>query len=54
MLEHLNLTGAPYVFYRDTATGAGTIVYRRYDGRYGVITSDGTTSPSHPAAVATA
>lgn len=39
----LNLSAAPFVFYRDTATGAGAVIYRRYDGHYGLITSDGAT-----------
>jgi ribosome-associated translation inhibitor RaiA len=51
-LEHLNLIGAPYVFYRDAATGAGAIIYRRYDGHYGLITSDDTTPTARTAEIA--
>lgn len=39
-LEHLNITDAPYVLYRDATTGTATVVYRRYDGHYGLITAD--------------
>jgi ribosome-associated translation inhibitor RaiA len=52
-VERLNLTGAPYVFYRDAATGVGAIIYRRYDGHYGLITSDGTAPSTHAAVAAT-
>jgi ribosome-associated translation inhibitor RaiA len=37
-LEHLDLTGAPFVFYLDLATRAATVAYRRYDGHYGFVT----------------
>lgn len=40
-VAQLNLTDAPYVFFRDVKTGAGMVVYRRYDGHYGLITSKG-------------
>lgn len=52
-MENLDLTGAPYLFYRDAATGTGTIIYRRYDGHYGVITSDDTAPRAHEAKMAT-
>jgi ribosomal subunit interface protein len=50
----LNLSGASFVFFRDAATGAGVVVYRRYDGHYGLITSDGARPPTHDVAAATA
>jgi ribosome-associated translation inhibitor RaiA len=50
-IGHLNLTGASHVFYRDAASGAGTVMYRRYDGHYGLITSDN--AAVHPEAAAT-
>ncbi|MBO1414556.1 sigma 54 modulation/S30EA ribosomal C-terminal domain-containing protein, partial [Streptomyces sp. FH025] len=28
----------PFVFYTDTSTGRGNVLYRRYDGHYGLIT----------------
>lgn len=51
-VELLDLSGAPYVFYRDATSGAGAVVYRRYDGHYGLITANGTTPPVHPASTA--
>lgn len=35
--ERLGLTGAPYVFFRDVASGRGCVLYLRYDGHYGLI-----------------
>jgi hypothetical protein len=37
-IERLNVTAWPFVFFRDTATGRGAVVYYRYDGHYGLIT----------------
>ncbi|MFF0392954.1 sigma 54 modulation/S30EA ribosomal C-terminal domain-containing protein [Kitasatospora sp. NPDC004615] len=34
----LDLTGLPFVFYTDAATGRGNVMYHRYDGHYGLIT----------------
>ncbi|MEE1786696.1 HPF/RaiA family ribosome-associated protein [Streptomyces sp. SP17BM10] len=36
--DRLGLTGAPFVFFTDTATGRGNVLYHRYDGHYGLIT----------------
>jgi ribosome-associated translation inhibitor RaiA len=36
--ERLDLTGLPFVFYTDAATGRGNVLYHRYDGHYGLIT----------------
>lgn len=36
----LDLSGAHWVFFRDTATTRGAVVYRRYDGHYGVVTAE--------------
>lgn len=36
----LDLTGDAWHFYRDSHTGRGAVVYRRYDGHDGVITLD--------------
>ncbi|MCH0539716.1 sigma 54 modulation/S30EA ribosomal C-terminal domain-containing protein [Streptomyces sp. MUM 203J] len=34
----LDITGLPFVFFRDAATGRGSVLYRRKGGRYGLIT----------------
>ncbi|SDL74429.1 sigma 54 modulation/S30EA ribosomal C-terminal domain-containing protein [Streptomyces wuyuanensis] len=36
-VQRLNLTGLPFVFFHDTATGRGSVLYHRYDGHYGLI-----------------
>jgi ribosome-associated translation inhibitor RaiA len=36
--DRLDLGGGPFVFFTDTATGRGNLVYHRYDGHYGLIT----------------
>ncbi|WP_236795428.1 sigma 54 modulation/S30EA ribosomal C-terminal domain-containing protein [Amycolatopsis sp. GM8] len=35
----LDTTEMPYRFFRDTATGRGSVLYRRYDGHYGLLTA---------------
>ncbi|KOV33319.1 sigma 54 modulation/S30EA ribosomal C-terminal domain-containing protein [Streptomyces sp. H021] len=37
-VTRLHLTGLPFVFFNDTATGRGCVLYHRYDGHYGLIT----------------
>ncbi|WP_327418224.1 HPF/RaiA family ribosome-associated protein [Streptomyces sp. NBC_01233] len=37
-VSRLQLTGLPFVFFNDTATGRGGVLYHRYDGHYGLIT----------------
>ncbi|MGW7331181.1 sigma 54 modulation/S30EA ribosomal C-terminal domain-containing protein [Streptomyces sp. NPDC054840] len=37
-VSRLHLTGLPFVFFNDTATGRGSVLYHRYDGHYGLIT----------------
>ena len=37
-IELLDLSDAPFVFSVDPATGRGTVVYRRSDGHYGLLT----------------
>jgi ribosome-associated translation inhibitor RaiA len=37
-VARLNLSGQPFLFYADPATGRGRVLYRRYDGHYGLIT----------------
>ncbi|MER7755584.1 sigma 54 modulation/S30EA ribosomal C-terminal domain-containing protein [Kitasatospora sp. NPDC097643] len=36
--RRLWLTGAPFVFHADPVDGRGRVLYRRYDGHYGLIT----------------
>jgi len=36
--EHLDHGLAPWVFFKDVASGRGRMLYRRYDGHYGLIT----------------
>jgi ribosome-associated translation inhibitor RaiA len=38
-VEHLDLAGDPFVFHLDPATGRGRVLYRRYDGNYGLMTA---------------
>ncbi len=37
-VERLNLLGLPFLFYIDAAEGRASVLYRRYDGHYGLIT----------------
>ena len=37
-IDRLNATGDPRVFFRNRASGRGNVLYRRYDGHYGLIT----------------
>lgn len=36
-IEHLDVEGGPFVFFLNTETGRGNVVYFRYDGHYGLI-----------------
>lgn len=36
-VEYLNLTEDPFVFYRDHDRGDARVLYRRYDGHYGLV-----------------
>lgn len=36
--DRLDVTGFPFVFFADEATGRGNVLYHRYDGHYGLIT----------------
>ena len=47
-LQVLDETDDPLVFFRDTDTGRGRVVYRRYDGHYGTISA--TPEPATPVA----
>ncbi len=43
-IERLELTGWPFIFFRDRELDRGCVLYHRYDGHYGLITpSDGGT-----------
>ncbi|HEU0087653.1 MAG TPA: sigma 54 modulation/S30EA ribosomal C-terminal domain-containing protein, partial [Pseudonocardiaceae bacterium] len=35
--ELLGMSEVPFLFFRDTASGRGRVLYRRYDGHYGLI-----------------
>ena len=35
--EHLDATEEPWVFFTDTSTGRGHVLYRRLDGNYGLL-----------------
>jgi ribosome-associated translation inhibitor RaiA len=37
-VELLNLSGQPFVFFISESTSRGNVLYRRYDGHYGLIT----------------
>ncbi|NUK00486.1 HPF/RaiA family ribosome-associated protein [Streptomyces lunaelactis] len=37
-VQRMRLTGLPFVFFADLATGRGGVLYHRYDGHYGLIT----------------
>jgi hypothetical protein len=36
-LERLEVSGAPFIFFQRAETGRGAVLYRRYDGHYGLI-----------------
>lgn len=35
--DRVDSSNEPFVFYRDSATGRGAVLYRRYDGHYGLV-----------------
>lgn len=37
-VRRLDVTDFPFVFFRDTTTNRGCVLYHRYDGHYGLIT----------------
>jgi hypothetical protein len=39
-IETLNVGHQPFVFFANATTGRGNVVYRRYDGHYGLITPE--------------
>jgi ribosome-associated translation inhibitor RaiA len=40
-LERLDACGERFIFFRNLTTGDGNVVYRRYDGHYGMVTPAG-------------
>lgn len=36
-IERLDVTAAPFIFFRDRDSGQGRVIYRRYDGHYGLV-----------------
>lgn len=45
-LEWLNVGKEPFVFFADRDTGRANVVYHRYDGHYGLISSTATPVPA--------
>ena len=39
-MQYLDADSGPFVFFANAATGRGNVVYRRYDGHYGLITPE--------------
>jgi len=39
-IERLNLGDDPFVFFVDVSPGRGAVLYRRYDGHYGLVTAE--------------
>jgi hypothetical protein len=39
-IERMNADGERFVFFANAGTGRGNVVYRRYDGHYGLITPE--------------
>lgn len=37
-IRRLNATGQPFLFFAEAVSGRGRVLYRRYDGHYGLIT----------------
>ena len=37
--QRLDLSGEPFVFYVDADDQQGRVIYRRYDGHYGLISA---------------
>lgn len=36
-VSHLNISDMPFVYFEDSALGQASVLYRRYDGHYGLI-----------------
>ena len=39
-IERIGVDGERFVFFANSATGRGNVLYRRYDGHYGLIAPD--------------
>jgi hypothetical protein len=39
-VARLDAGGEPFVFFQNAGTGRGNVVYRRYDGHYGLVTPE--------------
>lgn len=39
-IERMDATDDPFVFYRDARSGRGRVLYRRYDGHFGLLEPD--------------
>jgi hypothetical protein len=42
-IELLNLSDEPFVFFVDASSGRGAVLYRRYDGHYGLVSPNDAT-----------
>lgn len=40
-VERLNASHEPFVFFLDATSGRGAVLYRRYDGHYGLVSAPG-------------
>lgn len=48
-VEWLDIAGEPFVFFRNLETGRANVIYRRYDGHYGlIIPADEPAPPAEP------
>ena len=36
-IERISASGERFVFFENAASGRGNVIYRRYDGHYGLI-----------------
>ncbi|WP_052434205.1 sigma 54 modulation/S30EA ribosomal C-terminal domain-containing protein [Streptacidiphilus melanogenes] len=50
----LDATDYPFLFFKDAATGRGSVLYGRYDGHYGLISPVPSGVPATPATAGTA
>jgi hypothetical protein len=39
-VERIGAVGEPFVLFENAETGRGNVIYRRYDGHYGLIAPD--------------
>jgi hypothetical protein len=39
-IERIGASGERFVFFENAASGRGNVIYRRYDGHYGLLTPE--------------